>query len=101
MNTQSMSKPGSNWWNYLVMAVSLAALGLLVSLRHPRTDQLVLYHWHVNRLFLGCALLTVVLALNAVGYLVIRRRPFTGIVLSVMTGITVFFLVEWSLRMGR
>jgi len=101
MNTQSVSRPGSNWWNYPVMAVALAVLGLLSSLRHPRTDQMVLYHWHVNRLFVACALLTIVLAINAIVYLVVRRQRFIGILLSVMTGITAFFLGEWSLKMNR
>lgn len=51
-----------------------------------------------NRLFIADVLLTLVLALNAVRYLVLRQTRI-GIVMTILTGVSVFFVAEWFIKL--
>ncbi|HYS55250.1 MAG TPA: hypothetical protein VER58_15945 [Thermoanaerobaculia bacterium] len=80
-------------WNLPALTLSLVALTLFLSIQHPRTEQ--------SKLFFASALLSILLAFNAVALLVFLRQRFVGLILTLLTGVSVFLLVEWFLKLQR
>src|SRR5262249_35764103 len=79
-------------WNLPALALSLATLAVVLTMQHPRADQ-------TGKLFLASVLLSVLLAVNAVAFLVFLRHRIAGLILTLLTGVSVFLLVEWFLRL--
>ena len=86
-------------WNLPVLTLALVTLAVDLSIRNPRTDQISFFHYETTKLFLASVLLTILLALNAVGVLVFLRQRIVGMILALFTGVSVFFLVEWFLKL--
>jgi hypothetical protein len=86
-------------WNSVLLTLSLLTLAAFVSIRHPRTDEISFFWFHVNKLFFASTLLSILLAFNAVRFLVVLRQRTVGLILALVTGVSVFFLVEWFLKL--
>jgi hypothetical protein len=71
-------------WNLLLVAFSLATVALVAQ----------------NRLFAANLLLAGILAFNAVRFLIVLRVPVVAYILILLTGLDVFFLARWFLKMG-
>jgi hypothetical protein len=90
---------GARWTALLTVVLSLAAVVILASSRHPGTDQLSILHLHIDKLLFANILLAAVLALNAVGFFVFRRSRTLGLILAVLAGLDMWFLARWILRL--
>jgi hypothetical protein len=90
---------GARWTAVITVVLSLTAVAILASSRHPATDQLSIFHLRIDKLLLANVLLAVVLVLNAVGFFVFRRSRTVGLVLAVLAGLDVLFLARWVLRL--
>jgi hypothetical protein len=98
------SEEGSRWkrlflWNLPVLLLGAVTLTAFLSIQSPRTDQISLFQLRLSKLFVASLLLTVLLAFNAVGLLLFLRQRIAGLVLTLFTGASVFFLVEWFLKL--
>ena len=90
-----------SFWNLLSLILALSTLAVFLSVKHPLTDQIPLFGFGANRLFFADTLLSILLALNAVRFLVFLRQRTVGLILTIATGLSVFFLVEWFLKLQR
>jgi hypothetical protein len=104
MEARIVTERGWRWkrvlaWNLPLLALSLATLAAFLSIRYPRTDQVSFLHFQASRLFLASVLLSIVLAFNAVGFLVFLQQRIVGLILTLLTGASVFLLVEWFLKL--
>lgn len=90
-----------SFWNLLSLTVALVTLAVFLSVKHPLTDQMPLFGFRANRLFVANTLLSVLLALNAIRFLVFLRQRTVGLILTIATGLSVYFLVEWFLKLQR
>jgi hypothetical protein len=86
-------------WNLPALALSVVALAAFLSIRSPRTDQVSFFHFQESKLFFASVLLSLLLAFNAVGFLVFLRQRIVGLILALLTGVSVFFLAEWFLKL--
>jgi len=88
-------------WNLPVLMLSLITLAVFLSMQHPRTEQISIFHFQTGKLFFASVLLSVLLAYNAVAFLVFLRQRTAGLILTLLTGVSVFFLVEWYLKLQK
>ncbi len=86
-------------WNLPALTLSLITLTVFLSIQHPRTEQISFFHFHTSKLFFASVLLSVLLAFNAVALLVFLRQRIVGLILTLLTGVSVFFLIEWFLKL--